>query len=75
MTHFPDVLRTHYVKHRGFFVFRGHCKVGVILQEKLSKLEKFFHFNPEVAIAFSSGVDSSFLLHAACKYAEIPETH
>ena len=40
------------------------------MQEKLEKLENFLHFNPEVAIAFSSGVDSSFLLHAARKYAK-----
>ena len=44
--------------------------MGAILQYKQRKLEKFFHSNPEVAIAFSSGVDSSFLLHAALKYAK-----
>ena len=35
------------------------------MQEKIGKLKGFFHENPEVAVAFSGGVDSSFLLYAA----------
>ena len=34
------------------------------------ELQEFFEQNPEVAIAFSGGVDSSYLLYAAKKYAE-----
>jgi len=33
-------------------------------------IEEFFRENPKCAVAFSGGVDSSFLLYAACKYAE-----
>lgn len=31
-------------------------------------LQEFFKLNPRAAIAFSGGVDSSYLLYAACKY-------
>ncbi len=34
------------------------------------KLEEFFLKHPEVAVAFSGGVDSSYLLYAAKKYAK-----
>jgi uncharacterized protein len=34
------------------------------------KLKEFFKLHPEVAIAFSGGVDSSYLLYAAANYAE-----
>ena len=33
-------------------------------------IEEFFRINPEVAIAFSGGVDSAYLLYAAIKYAK-----
>ncbi len=33
------------------------------------QLQEFFTTNPQVAIAFSGGVDSAYLLYAACKYA------
>jgi uncharacterized protein len=33
-------------------------------------LQEFFQQNPEVAIAFSGGVDSSYLLYAATRYAK-----
>ena len=36
-----------------------------LLLEKVKQLRGFFSENPEVAIAFSSGVDSAFLLYAA----------
>ena len=32
-------------------------------------LEQFFTKNPEVAVAFSGGVDSAYLLYAAKRYA------
>ena len=32
-------------------------------------LEEFFHQYPEVAVAFSGGVDSAWLLHEAVRYA------
>ena len=35
------------------------------MQERIGKLKGFFHENPEVAVAFSGGVDSSYLLYAA----------
>ena len=35
------------------------------MQEKVGKLKRFFEENPEVAVAFSGGVDSSYLLYAA----------
>ena len=35
------------------------------MQEKVGKLKKFFQENPDVAVAFSGGVDSSYLLYAA----------
>ena len=31
-------------------------------------LQEFFKENPKVALAFSGGVDSSYLLYAAMKY-------
>ena len=31
-------------------------------------LKQFFENNPKVAVAFSGGVDSSYLLYAAIKY-------
>ena len=34
------------------------------------KLQQFFHRCPEVAIAFSGGVDSAYLLYGASKYAK-----
>lgn len=34
------------------------------------KIEKFFKENPKVALAFSGGVDSAYLLYAASKYGE-----
>ena len=34
------------------------------------ELEEFFNQNPKVAVAFSGGVDSAFLLYAAKKYAK-----
>ena len=33
-------------------------------------LQEFFTLHPKVAIAFSGGVDSAFLLYAAQKYAK-----
>ena len=33
-------------------------------------LSEFFHENPKVALAFSGGVDSAYLLYAAMKYAK-----
>ena len=33
-------------------------------------LQQFFEENPKVAIAFSGGVDSAYLLYAACRYAQ-----
>ena len=33
-------------------------------------LEEFFSTYPKVAVAFSGGVDSAYLLYMACKYAE-----
>ena len=33
-------------------------------------LEEFFSKHPIVAVAFSGGVDSAYLLYMACKYAE-----
>lgn len=33
-------------------------------------LQEFFQLNPEVAIAFSGGVDSAYLLYAACRWAK-----
>lgn len=33
-------------------------------------LEEFFRDHPEVAIAFSGGVDSAYLLYAATRYAK-----
>lgn len=33
-------------------------------------IEEFFRMNPDVAIAFSGGVDSAYLLYAAIKYAK-----
>lgn len=36
------------------------------LSEKYWKLQEIFSQHKEVAVAFSGGVDSSFLLHAAC---------
>ena len=33
-------------------------------------LQEFFQQNPEVAIAFSGGVDSAYLLYEACRYAK-----
>ena len=33
-------------------------------------LEQFFKQHPKVALGFSGGVDSSFLLYAAMQYAE-----
>ena len=32
--------------------------------------KQFFKENPKAAIAFSGGVDSAYLLYAACRYAE-----
>lgn len=36
----------------------------------MTSLEEFFKENPKVALAFSGGVDSSYLLYAALRYAE-----
>ena len=33
-------------------------------------LQEFFQLNPRVAIAFSGGVDSAYLLYAACRFAK-----
>ncbi|MCR5500457.1 MAG: 7-cyano-7-deazaguanine synthase, partial [Acetatifactor sp.] len=34
------------------------------------ELQEFFRENPKVAVAFSGGVDSSYLLYAAKQYAK-----
>ena len=40
------------------------------LQEKTAGLRRFFTDHPKVALAFSGGVDSSYLFYAASRYAD-----
>ena len=62
------MLRRHTILTRGI-VCRFCCNRLVNIDTgDLMTLEQFFIDNPKVALAFSGGVDSAFLLYAAIKY-------